>query len=124
MQLNRFTFNQHGFEGLNAQAVECRRPVQENGVLADDLSEDIPHLWRLTLNHFLGSLDGARQATELELAEDERLKKLQCHLLGQPALVQLERRAGHNHGTTGVVHTLAQQVLTETTLLTFDHVSQ
>ena len=124
MQLNRFTFNQHGLEGLNAQAVECRRPVQENGVLADDLSEDIPNLRRLTLNHFLGGLNGARQATELELAKDERLEQLQCHLLRQSALVQLERRAGHDHRTTGVIHALAEQVLTETTLLTLDHVSQ
>ena len=124
VQLNRFTLNQHGLKRLNAKAVQCRRPVQENGVLADDLSEDIPHLWRLTLNHFLGGLDGTRQATELELAKDEWLEQLQCHLLGQPALVQLKRRACHDHGTTGIIHTLAQQVLTETTLLTFDHVSQ
>ncbi len=93
-------------------------------MLANHLGEDIPHLWRLTLNHFLGGFDSARQTTELELAKDERLEQLQCHLLGQAALVQLERRAGHDHGTTGVVHALAQQVLTETTLFTLDHVSQ
>src|SRR5690606_36463268 len=29
-----------------------------------------------------------------------------------------------NNGTTGVVHALTEQVLTETTLLTLDHVSQ
>ena len=124
VQLNRFTFNQHGLEGLNTQTVECRRPVQKNGVLADDLSEDIPHFWGLTLNHFLGGLDRARQTTELELAKDERLEELQCHLLGQTALVKFERRTGHDHRTTGVIHALAQQVLTEATLLTLDHVSQ
>ena len=124
VQLNRFTFDQHGLESLNAKTVQGGRPVQQHWVLADDLCEDIPHLWRLALNHFLGGLNGARQATQFQLAKDEWLEKLQRHLLGQSALVQFERRACHDHRTTGVVHALAQQVLTETSLLTFDHVSQ
>ena len=35
-----------------------------------------------------------------------------------------QRWACHDHRTTGVIYTLAQQILTETTLLTFDHVSK
>ena len=38
--------------------------------------------------------------------------------------MKLQRWACHDHRTTGVIHTLAEQVLTETTLLTFDHVSK
>ena len=38
--------------------------------------------------------------------------------------MQTQGRAYHDHGTTGVVNALTQQVLTETTLLTFNHVSK
>ena len=55
---------------------------------------------------------------------DEGLEELQRHLLGQTTLVHLQLRTNHNHGTTGVVHALTQQVLTETTLLTLEHVRQ
>ena len=63
-------------------------------------------------------------AHQLKLVEDERLEQFQRHELGQTALVQLELRAHHDHGTTGVVHALAQQVLTEAAALTLDHVGQ
>ena len=38
--------------------------------------------------------------------------------------MKLQRWACHDHRTTRVIYTLTEQVLTETTLLTFDHVSQ
>ena len=38
--------------------------------------------------------------------------------------MQAQGRAYGNNGTTGVVHALTEQVLTEATLLTFDHVGQ
>src|SRR5690606_13742307 len=40
------------------------------------------------------------------------------------ALVQTQGRAHGDHGTTRVVHALTEQVLTEATLLTLDHVGQ
>ena len=33
-------------------------------------------------------------------------------------------RTDHDHGTAGIIHTLTEQVLTETTLLTLEHVAQ
>src|SRR5690606_37751418 len=42
----------------------------------------------------------------------------------QTALVQAQGRADGNNRTTGVVHALAEQVLTETALLALDHVGQ
>ena len=38
--------------------------------------------------------------------------------------MKFEGRAHHNHGTAGIIHPFAQQVLTETTALAFDHVGQ
>ena len=38
--------------------------------------------------------------------------------------MQLQGRTDHDHGTTGIIDTLAQQVLPEATLLALDHVGQ
>src|SRR3954466_8456978 len=46
------------------------------------------------------------------------------HQLRQAALVQAQRRAGHDDRTARVVHALAQQVLAEAALLALEHVAQ
>ncbi|CRR36469.1 hypothetical protein PAERUG_P54_1_London_24_VIM_2_04_13_02269 [Pseudomonas aeruginosa] len=124
VQLDRLAFDEDRLERLDAQTVQGRRTVQENRMLADDFGENVPDLGQLALDHFLGGLDGGGHATTFQLAEDERLEQLQGHLLRQTALVQAQGRAHGDHGTTGVVHALAEQVLTEATLLALDHVGQ
>ena len=56
MQLDRLAFDQGRFEGLDAQAVERRRTVQENRMLADDLVEDIPDFRLFFSTSFLACL--------------------------------------------------------------------
>ena len=124
VQVDGLALDQHGFEGLDAQTVQGRRPVQHDRVLADHLFEDIPDLGALLFHHALGGLDGRRQPIELELGVDKRLEQLQRHLLRNTALVQLQRRTHHDHGTTRVIHALAEQVLTEPALLTLEHVGE
>ena len=58
------------------------------------------------------------------MVDDEGLEEVQGHLLRQTALVHLEVRADNDDGTTGVVNTLAEQVLAETTALALQHVRQ
>ena len=60
----------------------------------------------------------------LEAPNDKRLEQNQRHLLGQPALMQLEFGTNHNHGTTRVIHALAQEVLAEATALALEHVGK
>ena len=93
-------------------------------MLANNLRENVPDLWRLSLNHLLGRFNSTRKAAMLELTEDKRLEQFKRHFLGQTTLMQLQSRTGYNYRTTGVIHTLTEQVLTETTLLTFNHVSK
>ena len=111
MQLDRLAFDQHRLERLDAQAVQRRRAVQQHGMLADDLLEDVPHFRPFFLDHALGGLDGGRHAVELELRIDERLEQLERHLLRQAALVQLELRADDDDRTARVVDALAEQPL-------------
>ena len=46
VDLDGLALDQHRLEGLDAQAVQRGRPVEEHRVLLDDLFEDVPHLRR------------------------------------------------------------------------------
>ena len=124
MQLDRLALDQDRLERLDAEAVQGRRPVEQDRMLADHLLEDVPDLGPLLLDHALGGLDGLRHAVELELGVDERLEQLERHLLGQAALVQLELGADHDHRAARVVDALAEQVLAEAALLALEHVGR
>ncbi len=124
MQLNSLALDEDRFECLNAEAMQRRRPVQQDRMLADHFFEDVPDLGALALDQLLRGLDGRRFAAQLQLAEDERLEQLERHLLRQAALVQAQRRTHHDDRATRVVHALAQQVLPEPALLALDHVGQ
>ncbi len=124
MELNGVAFDQHRLKRLDAHAVQRRSAVEEHGVIADHLFEDIPHLVVLALQHLLGRFDRVGVAQLLEPADDERLVQLQRDLLGQSALVQLEPRTHDDHRAGRVVDALAQQVLAEAALLALDHVGE
>ena len=111
-------------ERLDAQAVEGRGAVQQDRVVLDDLFEDVPDLGADALDDALGALDVVGEALLDELAHDERLEQLERHLLGQPALVQLELRPDHDDRPARVVDALAEQVLAEPALLALEHVGQ
>ena len=124
VQLDRLAFDQYRLERLDTQTVQGRCAVEQYGMLANHFGENVPDFRQLALDHLLGRLDGGGHAAHFQLAEDERLEQLERHLLRQAALVQTQGWTYGDHGTTGVVHALAEQVLTETTLLALDHVSQ
>src|SRR5690606_5840863 len=124
VDLDGLALDQHRLERLDAQAVQRRRPVEQDGVLLDDVLEDVPHLRAAALDHPLGRLDVLGQLAVDQRLHDEGLEQLQRHLLGQAALVQLERRADDDDRAARVVDALAQQVLAEPALLALEHVGQ
>src|SRR5690348_2766275 len=91
-------------------------------MVADDLLENLVHLRRLALDDLLRALHRLGNSLLDELVDDERLEQLEGHQLGQPALMQLELRADDDDRTAGVVHALAEQVLTEPALLALEHI--
>src|SRR3989337_2326070 len=93
-------------------------------MLFDHLFENVPDFRPLALDHFLGALDGGGKPLFLKLVEDEGLEELECHLLRQTALVELEVRADDDHRTARVVHAFAEEVLTEPSLLALEHVRE
>ena len=93
-------------------------------MLEDHFLEDVPDHGFLVLDHLLRSLRRGRKAAQNELIEDEGLEELERHQLRHAALVQAQFRTHRNHGTAGVVDALAEQVLTETSLLTAQHLGK
>ena len=53
-----------------------------------------------------------------QLLHNKGLKQLNSHFLRYTALVNLKLRPYYDNGTTGIVNTLSEEVLTETALLT------
>ena len=119
MQLDRLTFYQDRFESLNTESVQCRSTVQHHRMLFDHFFQHIPHLGIQPLHQLLGILDILGNASGHQFFHHKRLKQLDRHLLGQTALIDLKLRPDHDNGTSGIVHTLTQKVLTETSRLTF-----
>ena len=93
-------------------------------MLFDDILEYIPHLGLQTLYHLLCALDVVSGSVLNKLLHIERLEQLDRHLLRKTALVDLQLRPNDDNGTSGIVNSLTQQVLTETSLLTFQHIGK
>src|SRR5690606_17296369 len=124
VDLDGLALDQLRFERLDAQAVQGRRPVEQDGVLGDDFLQHVPHHGPGPLHHAFGALDVLRMVQVDQALHHERLEQLQRHLLGQAALVQLELRADHDDRAARVVDALTQQVLAEPSLLALEHVGQ
>src|SRR5262245_57508297 len=124
MDADRLAFDEHGLERLDAEYVQRGRAIQQDWMLSNDFLEDVPHFRSLLLHHLLRLLDGRDQAALFELVVDERLEQLERHLLRQAALMQLQLGADDDDRAAGVVDALAEQVLTEASLLAFQRVGQ
>ena len=124
VQLNSLTFNQLWLECLDTKTVQGWCTVQKYWVLGNCFFQNVPYLWTLTLNHALCRLNVLRIVVFYQTFHNEWLEQLQCHQLWKTTLVQLQLRTNNNYRTTGIVNTLTQQVLTETTLLTLEQVAQ
>ena len=120
MQVDSLALDQHRLKGLDGQTVQGRCTVEQHDAAVDDLFEDVPHKGGTTVDSALGALDVLDLAKLDQALHDEGLEELQRHGLGQTALVQQQLGVGNNYRTAGVVDTLAQQVLTETTLLALE----
>src|SRR5258706_2094859 len=124
MELDRLALDQHRLERLNAEAMQGWGAVEQHRMFADHLFEDVPDLRLLLFDELLGLFDGRRESLRLKPRIDERLEQLQRHLLGQAALVQLQLGTHNDHRTAGIIDALAEQVLTEASLLALQHIGE
>ena len=62
VQLNGFTFDQLGFEGLDAQSVQGWSAIQHHGMLSDYFVENVPDFRTLFFDKLFGLLHRTGQA--------------------------------------------------------------
>src|SRR5918993_2404208 len=124
MQLDGRTLDQANSERLNAQPVQGGGAVEEHEVVLNDLFEHFPNALVHPLYQPLGCLDVVSMAMIDEPAHHERLEQFQRHALRQSTLVEREIRTNHDDRSTGIVDTLAEQVLAEPPLLALEHVRE
>ena len=124
MQLDGFTFHQNRFERLDTQTMQGRCTVQHDRMLLDHFLKDIPNLRLQLLYHLFGIFNVMCSAVGYQLFHYERLEQLDSHLLWQTTLIDFKFRSYNDNGTTGIVDTFTQQILTETTGFTFQHIGK
>ena len=124
VQLDRLAFDQLRLKRLDAETVKCRCAVQQNRVLANNFFQNVPDFRLFFFHQLLCRFDRTGQAFGVEAGIDERFEQLERHLLRKTAFMQFHVRANHNDRTTRIVDALTKQVLTETTMLAFEHVRQ
>ncbi len=97
MELDGLALNELRLESLNAQTVERRRTVEEDGVALHHILKNVPDNRLSTINYFLGTLDGLDNAALYQLANDERLVEFCRHERRQAALAHLQLWSDDNH---------------------------
>ncbi len=117
-------FDQDRLERLDAETVQRWSAVQQNRMPVDDVLKNLPHLGALLVHHFLCALHRLHDTTFDQFADDERFKELDGHVFREAAFVQLQLGSHHDHRTAGIIHTLAEQVLAEPSLLPFQHIGE
>ena len=111
-------------EGLDAETVQRRSTVQQDGMALQDVFKDFPYNRLFAVDDALGRLDSLHQTALEEFTDDIRFEELGCHILGQTALVHSQLGANHNDRTARIVDTLTEQILTEATLLALEGIGE
>src|SRR5215208_4475784 len=86
--------------------------------------ENIPDYRFFFINYLLRRFYGLYNSSFDQLSDDERLEKLRSHPFRNTAFMEFQVWSNHDYGTAGIIHPLSEQVLTEPSLLTFQHVAE
>ena len=117
MQFDGAPFDEDGLERLNGKSVQRRRTVEHDGVVFDDLLQHVPDHGLCAFHRSLGVFDVVADVLFHPLFHHERLEELDGHFLRQTALIEFQFRSYDDNRTSGIVHALAEEVLSETSLL-------
>ena len=100
MQLDCLTFYKDRLECLDTKSVKSRSTVQHYRVLFDNLLQYIPYFRLESLDHFLGALNIVCGSVCCKLLHNERLEKLDCHLLRKTTLIDFQLWLYADNGTS------------------------
>ena len=119
MQLDSFALNQLRLESLNTKTVKRRGTVEQYRMTLHHILENIPDDWLTAVNNLLSTLYCLNYAAFYQLADNEGLVKFGCHKFRQATLSHLQFWTYDNYRTGRIVDTLTKEVLTETSLFSF-----
>ncbi len=124
MELNGTTLYEYRLKCLDTESMEGRCTVEHDGVILDDIFECIPDIIVCAVNHLACALDVLDFAGIHQPFQYKGFKEFECHLLRKTALIHFQLRTDNDNGTSGIVNTLTEEVLTEAALLTFQHIGK
>ncbi|MPM82856.1 hypothetical protein SDC9_129918 [bioreactor metagenome] len=124
MKLNGFSFDKLRLESLDTQTVKGRGTVQEDRVSFHHVLQDIVNHRFFSVNDLLGRFYRFYNTPFNEFTDDERFIKFSGHIFWNAAFVHFKLGADNDNRTGGVIHTLTEQVLAETSLLPFQAVGK
>ena len=124
MQLDSFTFNHLRLERLNTQTVKRRCTVQQYRMSFHYMLKNIPDHRFLAVNNLLRGFYGLHNTAFNQFTYDKRFVKFCSHQLRNTAFTHFQLGTYNDYRTSRVVNTLTEQILTETSLLTFQTVWQ
>ena len=124
MKLDSFTFYKNRLKRLDTQTMQCRCTVQHNRMFFDNIFEDIPDFRLKFFDHLLSILDVMRSSVCNQLFHYERFEQFDCHFFRKTTLIDFQFRSNDDNRTSGVVNSFTEQVLTETSGFTFQHVGK
>ena len=119
MQLDGLSFYHFRLECLDTETVQGRGTVQQYRMSLHYVLEDVPDDRVFPVYYLLGRLDGLYNSPFNQFPDDERFVQLGSHELRKTALVHPELGTNHDDRTGGIVHSLAEEVLTEAALFSF-----
>ena len=124
VQSDSLTFNEFRLESLDTETVQCRSTVQQYWVSFQYVFENIPNDRVFTVNDFLCWFDSLHNTAFYHLTDDKWFVEFCRHIFWKTAFVHIKFRTDNDNRTTWVVNTFTEQVLTETTLFTFQAIAQ
>ena len=124
VQLNSFSFNHLRLECLNTQTVQCRCTIQQYWMTFHYMFQNIPDNSFFAIYNLLGTLHGLYNTTFNQLTYNERFVQFSCHQFRNTTFPHFQFRTYNDNRTRRVVNTFTHQVLTETSLLTFQTIGK
>ena len=117
-------FHQDRLESLNAEAVKRRSTVEHYRMILDHGLKGVPDFRSGPVDHLSGALDVIGNSLVHKILHNKGFEELKCHFLRKTALIKFQFRSDNDNGTSGVVNTFSEEVLTESSLLTFQHIGK
>ena len=124
MNLNSFSFNQYWLKSLDRQAMQSWRTIEKHVVMLNNFIQNFICFFSFSIHHSSSSSNIMCKFFFNKLIDNKRFEKFQSHLLRQTSLMKFKLRSNHNHRSSRIIHAFSKQVLTETSLFSFESISQ